>query len=805
MIRKNLTISFNQNQLIMKKVISTLLLVLPLFVYGQTIVDTEPQNKNVILEQYTGINCVFCPQGSTIANQIYNANPDRVVVIAVHAGGFANPQAGQPDFRTPFGPSLLAQTGITGFPGGTVNRHVFPGLEMTPGGTGMGRGNWTNASNQILAQPSYLNVGAEAQIDLETRELTVNVEVYYTGNSPFSTNKLNVALLQDKTYAFQSGGGPDYEHNNRLVHLISGQWGVDITTTTEGSLHSETFNYTIPDHYNQVPAELENMRVAVFVAENTQVIISGVQVSPFFINAPEFEYAISGHSIPSELWDGILEPVFEIKSYCQELTSLDIEYYVNDGSVHTYEWTGSLNFGQTEEVTLPEIQFDILEQNELVINILNEDDSPEDNSITVNFALAPGTSNNDLVVQVRTDQYGSETTWNITTQEGAVVANGGPYPNATNTHNHDVSLPMGNYKLTINDSFGDGILGGGYIRIIDDGEILLNIPGNSFTFIASRKFRVMEEDLLINFDVDDLSEGIDLDGEVNVTFSLPVTFTDGTEITNANVHELITYTQIDKSGTPVAFTATISEDKKTISIIPDVILDFNTQYFIEISPVLGANGVISEPISITFTTRESLGAPVATFDIMDHESDVPVNHTFTIEFNQSVRHADGSNITILNIGQLLTFRKDDMHGDAVNYTATINSEKTQITVSPLANLANNQLYVLGIDALMGVDDEISEPVYVSFTTEEALFVNEFDPASINIFPNPTKGDIFIELPPVHSDVNIRLFHINGQLAYETLTQGSTVKIDASQFSAGIYFVEIIADGKIARKKITVVQ
>ncbi len=221
----------------MKKVIFTLLFVLPLFVFGQTIVDTEPQDKNVVLEQYTGINCGFCPQGSAIANQIYNANPDRVVVIAVHTGSFANPGAGQPDFRTPFGPSLLGQTGITGFPAGTLNRHVFPGFEMTPGGTGMGRGNWTSAANQILPEPSYLNVGAEAQIDLTTRELTVDVEVYYTGDSPLATNKLNVALLQDKTYAYQAGGGSDYEHNNRLVHLLSGQWGADITSTTEGSLH----------------------------------------------------------------------------------------------------------------------------------------------------------------------------------------------------------------------------------------------------------------------------------------------------------------------------------------------------------------------------------------------------------------------------------------------------------------------------------------------------------------------------------------------------------------------------------------
>jgi len=646
-------------------------------------------------------------------------------------------------------------------------------------------------------------VGAEAEIDLTTREITVNAEVYYTGDSPFATNKLNIALLQDRTYGFQAGGGANYEHNNRLVHLITGQWGADITTTTEGSLYSQTFSYTIPADYNDITAELINMRVAVFVAENTQEIISGVQVTPLFTNVPEFEYGIIGHSIPSDVWDGVIEPVFEIRSFCEELTSLDIEYIVNDGTVHNYEWTGSLTYGQSAEVTLPEIQFDILDENELVINILNQDDSPEDNSLTVNFIQAPGTSNEDLVVQVRTDQYGSEITWNITTDEGLVVASGGPYPNAVNTHNHNITLPVGNYNLTINDSFGDGILGGGYIRILDDDEILVNIPGNSYTSEASRKFRVIEQVLSIDFDIDDLSEGIELDGVVNVSFSGPVTFTDGTEITNGNVHELITYTSFDKEGTPVPFTATIAEDKKTISIIPDELLDFNTQYYIEIASVMGPGGIISDPVSIIFTTRSTYGAPVTTFDVIDDSVDVPVDHTFTIEFNQSVRRADGSEITFLNIGQLITFRKNDMQGDAVAFTASINTEKTEITVDPLANLAGNQLYVLGVGELLGVDDEISEPVHISFSTAEALFVNSFDPATINLYPNPARSQIFIELPTVSGEISIRLYDVNGQLVYGARTLEHSFRIDSSQFSSGVYFVEIIADGKVARKKVTV--
>lgn len=62
-----------------------------------TFVSTAPANKNVVLEEYTGINCGYCPDGHKIANQIAAANPGRVVLINIHQGGFANDI---PDYRT---------------------------------------------------------------------------------------------------------------------------------------------------------------------------------------------------------------------------------------------------------------------------------------------------------------------------------------------------------------------------------------------------------------------------------------------------------------------------------------------------------------------------------------------------------------------------------------------------------------------------------------------------------------------------------------------------------------------------------
>ena len=98
--------------------------------YAQTIVSTNPENRKVVLEEYTGIHCVYCPSGHQIAQAIKDAHPDDVFLINIHSGSFAVPGANEPDFRTPYGKALDSQTGLVGYPAATVNRQNFPGKEQ---------------------------------------------------------------------------------------------------------------------------------------------------------------------------------------------------------------------------------------------------------------------------------------------------------------------------------------------------------------------------------------------------------------------------------------------------------------------------------------------------------------------------------------------------------------------------------------------------------------------------------------------------------------------------------------------------
>ena len=243
----------------------------------QPFVSKTPSNKNVILEEYTGVNCGYCPDGHRIANEIVAANPGRAWAINIHTGQYAV------RYSTEWGEALAGQTGLTGYPSGTVNRHVFSGSS-----TALNRGKWTAAAAEIMAQPAPVNVAARCTIDRSTRVMTVEVEAYYTSNSSASYNYLNVAVLQNNILGPQSGGsnynpsqmeGSQYRHMHMLRHLLSGQWGDMITKTSEGNLFSKKYTYTIPETISDEAMVLSDLEVVAFITESHQEILNGCKAT----------------------------------------------------------------------------------------------------------------------------------------------------------------------------------------------------------------------------------------------------------------------------------------------------------------------------------------------------------------------------------------------------------------------------------------------------------------------------------------------------------------------------------------------
>jgi hypothetical protein len=469
--------------------------------FAQTIVSTTPQNKKVILEEFTGVNCQFCPSGHAIANAIKNANPADVFLINIHVGGFATPTAGQPDFRTPFGTAIANQSALTGYPAATVNRTAFAGLSQNGAtGTAMGRNNWTNASNQTRNQSSYVNVATTATIDVNTRLLTVFVEAYYTGASPVASNRLNVALLQNNTLGPQTSGGlgDNYPHQHRLVHMLTGQWGDTYTTTTAGTLVTRTYTYTIPAAYNTIPAELGNFEIVAFVAEGQQKIISGNGTVPIYTGLIANDAKIKEVMEIAEQCVTSLQPKVEIQNNGQSnLTSLPITYDINGGTPQVFNWTGNLSSFAKATVTLPSITYSLQANNNLNVSI-PADDNATNNSGATSFVKAPETTTSNLSIKITLDQYGSETSWTLKNSAGATVASNPAYADSAAAGEYpqpdiNITVPNDCYTFTILDSYGDGIVGAygiGSYSILSNGVVISGVEGGEFGASDARSFGV---------------------------------------------------------------------------------------------------------------------------------------------------------------------------------------------------------------------------------------------------------------------------------------------------------------------------
>ncbi|MCE2497166.1 MAG: Omp28-related outer membrane protein [Flavobacteriales bacterium] len=448
--------------------------------FAQLPVSTAPENRNVVLEEFTGINCPWCPDGHKLANQYAAANPGDVFLINIHTGGFANPGSGQPNYTTSFGAAIAGQTNLTGYPSGTINRQDFsPTYSQNTSGTAMNRSDWDDAGDLVLNDSSYVNLAVEGTIDVAAQTLTVDVELFYTGDGA-PQNKLNVAVLQNGVPGPQVGAAtlypemlnPDgtYNHMHMLRHLMAGQWGDDIDTTDAGTLVSRSYTWNIPASINGVPVDLSNLEIVAFVAEGQQFIVSGVDGPIDFVNFPfQTNARVLDVSSEQEVCALELNPQVTVQNWGGDtLTSIEFSYDVNGSGAMTYTWTGQLAPLASATASLPTISFMDNGTNTLNVYIISTNGSADQNAsdnIGSIGSIVQNSGLGNLRLIMRQDRYGEEITWRIRNEAGQIVESGGPYQqllsNGTQDHIHVLNLTdVECHRLEVLDSYGDGINSG---------------------------------------------------------------------------------------------------------------------------------------------------------------------------------------------------------------------------------------------------------------------------------------------------------------------------------------------------------
>lgn len=243
-------------------------------------ITTDVTTRKVLLEDYTGHTCVNCPAAAKIASDLKALYGDRLVIIGVHAGHFAEPT--HPpftnDMTSPVGNAWDNHFAIQGYPSGIINRLSPDGQYIEPAG------NWSTRVAAIIEEPTVADLIIDTDYEPDTRMLNVSVSTRFLKNFD-QQFKLQIVLTENNIIGAQLNNdasvGPtpiieDFIHKHVLRTELNGFWGEDLVPDNTPPVVNEVYEHT---YATSLPSDwqAEEIAVVAFVYETESLEIYQVE------------------------------------------------------------------------------------------------------------------------------------------------------------------------------------------------------------------------------------------------------------------------------------------------------------------------------------------------------------------------------------------------------------------------------------------------------------------------------------------------------------------------------------------------
>ncbi len=224
----------------------------------------SPEERHVLIEEFTGVRCPNCPQGHVIIANIKAANPEKIVSLSFHpinSLGAPYPFSAL-DFRLQESQQLFDYLGQIGLePAAGINRKLFSGESKIL----LDKSKWTTRVGQELTVPVKVNLSLDADYDSTTRELTITSEMHYT-EAVTEKNKITIALTESDLVTAQLDGSvidTFYVHKDIMRTFVTSNTGDAINATLEpGRVVRKIYKKTLDASWKP-----ENMHVCAYVHE----------------------------------------------------------------------------------------------------------------------------------------------------------------------------------------------------------------------------------------------------------------------------------------------------------------------------------------------------------------------------------------------------------------------------------------------------------------------------------------------------------------------------------------------------------
>ncbi|RYZ48428.1 MAG: Omp28-related outer membrane protein [Sphingobacteriales bacterium] len=218
-------------------------------------IANKPQ-KNVLIEEFTGAWCQYCPDGQTKMMAVINAIPGTIGASIHNQDAMVNTDA-----------QVIDQTYATGYPSGLIDRFMFENQSDVA----TNRGDWMSLTQQRKASPVPVKVTFTSKsYNAATRQLSVTVKADFVA-AVAGDYRIGLMVIEDDVYNsnnvtgwtqvnayngdassewYQKGAQiTGFKHKHVVEAMLGGPWGeagVIPASVTAGQSFTKTFTWTVP-------------------------------------------------------------------------------------------------------------------------------------------------------------------------------------------------------------------------------------------------------------------------------------------------------------------------------------------------------------------------------------------------------------------------------------------------------------------------------------------------------------------------------------------------------------------------------
>lgn len=225
-------------------------------------VEAPKVDRTVLLEDFTGQNCVNCPAAHRVIEALEEQYGSHLVAVSIHAGYFGIPATNK------------RYTGLMQEEGQTYNDQY--GIEDYPKGVLDGKlpilnpDQWASAIYQDISTPTPVSITVDANLNAAGTDIeiacTVSSSEEYDGNLVLWVTESGIVARQED---INEGRINDYVHNNVFRACVN---GINGETVKLGIGEATTQNYSVElkntDTEKWVP---QNLAIVAFVKNKTGV------------------------------------------------------------------------------------------------------------------------------------------------------------------------------------------------------------------------------------------------------------------------------------------------------------------------------------------------------------------------------------------------------------------------------------------------------------------------------------------------------------------------------------------------------